>query len=107
MSYWRQGRRKEAHLIEWKKTGIFLSCIEDYSMLDIGFTRTRFICCTGRGNENKIWKRLDMMHINSEWSFMFPRSEVEHLTSTGSDHTPMIFKCTYPKQPFIRYFKFL
>ncbi|XP_059316338.1 uncharacterized protein LOC132067197 [Lycium ferocissimum] len=76
-------------------------------MVDAGFTGLRFTWCNTRGKPHRIWKRLDRVFFNNQWTDMFSRSDIEHLASTGSDHTPMLVKCSNSNFHGIKYFKFL
>lgn len=47
------------------------------------------------------------MLIHNEWNSFYSNIEVEHLAISGSNHTPMLVRCSDSNQNFIRYFKFL
>ncbi|XP_075084713.1 uncharacterized protein LOC142167968 [Nicotiana tabacum] len=93
------------HIIE--KSWEFISCMEDYGMVDAGYKGLRFTWCNARGRHQRIWKRLDIVFINQHWTRKFSFLDIEHLSSTGLDHTPMLVKCSTLEQPVIKYFKFL
>ncbi|OIT23700.1 hypothetical protein A4A49_53972 [Nicotiana attenuata] len=76
-----------------EKSWEFISCIEECGMVDAGLSGPRFTWCNGWGNGHRIWKRLGRVLLNHEWTSLFPRNEIVHLASTGSDHTPMLMKC--------------
>ncbi|OIT28645.1 hypothetical protein A4A49_18367 [Nicotiana attenuata] len=90
-----------------EKSWDFIDCMDDCGMVDSGFIGPRFTWCNNRDRWNRIWKRLDKVFINQEWTAKFSRVSVEHLTSTGLDHTPILVKCSNSNFEGTRYFKFL
>nr|XP_009786204.1 PREDICTED: uncharacterized protein LOC104234350 [Nicotiana sylvestris] len=90
-----------------EKSWEFISCMEDCGMVDASYKGLRFTWCNARGRHQRIWKRLDRVFINHHWTDKFSFIDIEHLASTGSDHTPMLVKCSTSEQPVIKYFKFL
>ncbi|KAH0711970.1 hypothetical protein KY289_007929 [Solanum tuberosum] len=85
----------------------FISCMNDCGMVDAGYKGLRFTWFNARKRSKKIWKRLDRTFINQHWIDSFSIIDIEHLASTGSNHTPMIVKYSTSEHPKIRYFKFL
>ncbi|XP_055830788.1 uncharacterized protein LOC129899799 [Solanum dulcamara] len=45
--------------------------------------------------------------VNDAWLEVMPVSTLNHLASTGSDHCPLLLKCTERQSHAIKYFKFL
>lgn len=70
-----------------QKNRDFIDSMEECGMVDASFSGPRFTWCNARGRKHRIWKRLDRVLINQEWTAKYPRINVEHLASTGSDHT--------------------
>ncbi|XP_059301908.1 uncharacterized protein LOC132053826 [Lycium ferocissimum] len=90
-----------------QKSWDFINSMEECGMVDAGFSGPRFTWCNARDMGHRIWKRLDRVFINQEWTAKYPRTSVEHLASTGSDHTPMLVRCSNTDFQGMRYFKFL
>ncbi|KAG5590300.1 hypothetical protein H5410_040814 [Solanum commersonii] len=78
------------HQIE--KNWDFITCMDDCAMVDVVSTGLRFTWCNTRGKPYIIWKRLDRVFFNHQWTDLFSSSDIEHLASMGSNHTPM--KCS-------------
>ncbi|XP_075100741.1 uncharacterized protein LOC107770100 [Nicotiana tabacum] len=66
-----------------------------------------FTWWNGRAEEDCIFKRLDRCLANVEFQQTFPGIEVQHLSKTGSDHSPMYLKCDIETPPIKKPFKFL
>ncbi|XP_070042487.1 uncharacterized protein [Nicotiana tomentosiformis] len=49
----------------------FITTMEAYGFSDIGFTGPKFTWCNNRRPRKRIWKRLDMIHVNDQWSQEF------------------------------------
>ncbi|XP_070039791.1 uncharacterized protein [Nicotiana tomentosiformis] len=92
------------HIME--KSWDFIECMEECGMADVGYTAPRFTWCNARDKWNRIWKRLDRVFVNHEWTSKTSRFNVEHMASTGSDHTHMLVKYSTTKNEGIKYFKF-
>ncbi|XP_075104795.1 uncharacterized protein LOC107830035 [Nicotiana tabacum] len=60
-----------------------------------------------RAKEDCIFKRLDRCLANLQFQQTFPGIEVQHLSKTGSDHSPMYLKCDIETTPIKKPFKFL
>ncbi|XP_060182082.1 uncharacterized protein LOC132611715 [Lycium barbarum] len=84
----------------------FLNCMEDSGLQDAGFLGSSYTWCDNRG-QNAIWKRLDRVLINAEWTSSFDFTTVNHLPSTGSDHAPLLVNCQKEDGNPIKFFKFL
>ncbi|XP_075074764.1 uncharacterized protein LOC142162321 [Nicotiana tabacum] len=70
----------------------FRHCINTCNLFDLGFKGNIFTWWNGRAEEDCIFKRLDRCLANVEFQQKFPRIEVQHLSKTGSDHSPMFLK---------------
>nr|XP_016444849.1 PREDICTED: uncharacterized protein LOC107770100 [Nicotiana tabacum] len=66
-----------------------------------------FTWWNGRAEEDCIFKRLDRCLANVEFQQTFPGIKVQHLSKTGSDHSPMYLKCDIETPPIKKPFKFL
>ncbi|XP_075092414.1 uncharacterized protein LOC142172648 [Nicotiana tabacum] len=66
-----------------------------------------FTWWNGRAEEDCIFKRLDRCLANLQFQQTFPGIEVQHLSKTGSDHSPMYLKCDIETPPIKKPFKFL
>ncbi|XP_059302171.1 uncharacterized protein LOC132054125 [Lycium ferocissimum] len=81
---------KKVEILEACKSWDFIDSMEECGMMDAGFSGPRFTWCNARDKRHRIWKRLDRALINQEWIAKYSRISVEHLASTGSDHTLML-----------------
>lgn len=85
----------------------FLQCIMDCELLDPGYSGSTFTWCNGWCPERRVWKRLDRVLVNHEWMNLFDSTSVNHLISTGSDHSPLFVIAKSTQREPIKYFKFL
>ncbi|XP_016452661.2 uncharacterized protein LOC107777184 [Nicotiana tabacum] len=85
----------------------FRCCINTCNLFDLGFKGSIFTWWNGRAEEDCIFKRLDRCLANVEFQQTFPGIEVQHLSKTGSDHSPMYLKCDIETPPIKKPFKFL
>ncbi|XP_075099497.1 uncharacterized protein LOC142176265 [Nicotiana tabacum] len=85
----------------------FRHCINTCNLFDLGFKGSIFTWWNGRAEEDCIFKRLDRCLANIEFQQKFPGIEVQHLSKTGSDHSPMFLKCDIETPPIKKHFKFL
>jgi len=85
----------------------FRHCINTCNLFDLGFKGSIFTWWNGRAEEDCIFKRLDRCLANVEFQQTFPGIEVQHLSKTGSDHSPMYLKCDIETPPIKKPFKFL
>ncbi|XP_059289204.1 uncharacterized protein LOC132042695 [Lycium ferocissimum] len=76
-------------------------------MEDAGFIGSTYTWCNNRRPSKRIWKRLDKVSFNDSWLHKFQNSVVRHLSRTGSDHRPLLFKCYDDMNEGIKYFRFL
>jgi hypothetical protein len=63
----------------------FRDCLSDYGLDDLGYVGNKFTWKRGNTRE-----RLDRAVGNAGWTHLFPHAGVHHLTSTGSDHIPIL-----------------
>ncbi|KAG5612449.1 hypothetical protein H5410_023730 [Solanum commersonii] len=88
------------------KSGVrdFNHCISVCNLEDKGFKGSKYTWWNGRTDDACIFKRLDRIFCNDQLQNIFPVLEVEHLTRSGLDHTPLsiTFKTTNEKvyKPF-------
>ncbi|XP_075076678.1 uncharacterized protein LOC142163304 [Nicotiana tabacum] len=66
-----------------------------------------FTWWNGRVEEDCIFERLDRCLANLQFQQTFSGIEVQHLSKTGSDHSPMYLKCDIETPPIKKPFKFL
>lgn len=71
----------------------FAFCVNSSELFDVGFKGSPYTWWNGRAAEDCIFKRLDRILVNVPYQDSFPQIEIEHLTKTGSDHSPMLFTC--------------
>ncbi|XP_016445459.1 uncharacterized protein LOC107770638 [Nicotiana tabacum] len=77
------------------------------NLFDLGFKGSIFTWWNERAEEDCIFKRLDRCLANVQFQQTFPGIEVQHLSKTGSDHSPMFLKCDIETLPVKKPFKFL
>ncbi|PKU74941.1 hypothetical protein MA16_Dca020713 [Dendrobium catenatum] len=65
----------------------FNTMINDCNLNDIGFFGSPFTW-----NRANLWQRLDRCLFNNEWIADFAMTNVEHLSRTLSDHSPILLK---------------
>ncbi|XP_019241599.1 PREDICTED: uncharacterized protein LOC109221581 [Nicotiana attenuata] len=85
----------------------FRHCVNTCNLTDLGFKGSIFTWWNGRAGEDCIFKRLDRCLANIEFQEMFPTIEVNHLSKTGSDHSPLFLTCKTDAIPIKKAFKFL
>ena len=90
-----------------RKSIEFIKAIEASGLLDIGFGGQKFTWCNKRGINRRIWKRLDKAMVNDSWLEKMPQTTITHLSSTGSDHYPLLMEMTPSTTDHIKYFRFL
>ncbi|OIS96373.1 hypothetical protein A4A49_25687 [Nicotiana attenuata] len=85
----------------------FLACIDNCGLQDTGYYGAIYTRSDNRGAPNTIWKRLDRLLINMEWSDEFSETTAEHLSRVCSDHAPLLINLKKSLIPRPKYFKFL
>ncbi|KAG5629959.1 hypothetical protein H5410_001676 [Solanum commersonii] len=65
-----------------------------------GFKESKYTWWNGRTDEDCIFKWLDRVLCNDEMSNNF--TEVEHITRSGSDHSPLLLKCSISNEGVIK-----
>ncbi|XP_019234736.1 PREDICTED: uncharacterized protein LOC109215176 [Nicotiana attenuata] len=85
----------------------FRHCVNTCNLIDLGFKGSIFTWWNGRAEDDCIFKRLDRCLANLEFQQMFPTIEVNHLSKTGSDHSPMLLTCSSDAIPIKKAFRFL
>ncbi|XP_060183209.1 uncharacterized protein LOC132613179 [Lycium barbarum] len=85
----------------------FACCVNSCELSEVNFKGSPFTWWNGRTNGECIFKRLDRMLVNDLFQSWFGQIEVDHLSRSGSDHTPLLLSCIDQTQTFIKTFKFL
>ncbi|XP_049365268.1 uncharacterized protein LOC125830095 [Solanum verrucosum] len=75
----------------------FISVIESCSLTDLGFTGIPFTWCNQRTAQARVWKRLDRSMVNDKWLEIMPQTTIEHLSSVGSDHSPLLMEMCWER----------
>ncbi|XP_069145607.1 uncharacterized protein [Solanum lycopersicum] len=75
-----------------RKSIDFIAIIEACGLVDIGFSGHRFTWSNKRGINHRIWKRLDRALVNDLWLEKMPQTTITHLSTTGSDHCPLLLE---------------
>nr|XP_027082456.1 uncharacterized protein LOC113704781 [Coffea arabica] len=84
-----------------------LSFMEGAELFDAGFSGSSFTWCNNRRGHTRIWKRLDRVLINGEFSESAPSISVVHLARHPSDHAPLKISLTSRMDNRPRAFRFL
>ncbi|XP_059292187.1 uncharacterized protein LOC132045622 [Lycium ferocissimum] len=85
----------------------FAFCINSCELFKTSFKANPFTWWNGRAGDDCIFERLDRIVINLQLQQWFGHIEVEHLSSTGSDHAPLLVSLGKEAQNFIKPFRFL
>ncbi|XP_060183256.1 uncharacterized protein LOC132613237 [Lycium barbarum] len=85
----------------------FTSCIQTCSLIDMGYSGSKFTWWNGKTNKDCIFKRLDRILVNQELLDVMPSTSVSHLIRHGSDHAPLHLECNSNVIPIREPFKFL
>ncbi|XP_060202736.1 uncharacterized protein LOC132631154 [Lycium barbarum] len=84
----------------------FAACVNRCGLEDAGFVGSNYTWCNNRRPGKRIWKRLDRVIINDNWLQRFNNVTVRHLSTTGSDHRPLLLKCYDSNTNAIKHFRF-
>ncbi|XP_023917864.2 uncharacterized protein LOC112029415 [Quercus suber] len=76
-------------LVNLGKALRFQECLDNYNMIDIGFSRPRYTWSNRRPLSRLIQERIDRVFLNAEWNSLYPEAAVFHLEMTESDHCPV------------------
>ncbi|XP_015057525.1 uncharacterized protein LOC107003747 [Solanum pennellii] len=90
-----------------KKSMDFIAAIEACGLVDIGFSGHKYTWSNKRGITYRIWKRLDRALVNDLWLEKMPQTTITHLSTTGSDHCPLLLEMVSNESEYIKYFRFL
>ncbi|XP_060190498.1 uncharacterized protein LOC132619683 [Lycium barbarum] len=82
-------------------------CMDSCGMSDVGFHSSKYTWCNNWRPSIRIWKRLDRVFINDDWTKMYANNFVKHLARTDSDHRPLLVRCDNGHIDGPKYFKFL
>ncbi|XP_060183335.1 uncharacterized protein LOC132613335 [Lycium barbarum] len=85
----------------------FAFCVNSSELFDMGFKGSPYTWWNRRAAGDCILKILDRILVNIRFQNSFPNIEVEHLTKTGSDHSPMVLFCGEEAIPISKPFRFL
>lgn len=80
-------KKREALRIVSTSIKIFLSCVSDCSLVDIGFSGPNYTWFRGL-----ICECLDRTLCNSEWKINFLDTTIQHIPRTKSDHRPILLR---------------
>jgi hypothetical protein len=68
----------------------FLSFLDSFDMIDLGFSENPFTWSNKRQNHHLIKECLNRGIANSQWVHLFPHFAVHHLSAQSSDHNPIL-----------------
>ena len=72
----------------------FKDCLDNFNMMDIGFSGPHFTWTNKREVQALIQERIDRFFVNPSWCLLFPEAKVVHLTRCHSDHCPVLLELT-------------
>nr|XP_009780879.1 PREDICTED: uncharacterized protein LOC104229860 [Nicotiana sylvestris] len=104
---WDEEEKFGGLLVSLNEIDDFRHCVNTCNLFDLGFKGSIFTWLDGRAEEDCIFKRLDRCLANVQFQQTFSGIEVQHLSKTGSDHSPMYLKCDIETPPIKKPFKFL
>ena len=70
----------------------FRQALDECALMDLGFVGPKFTWNNGRAGEDHVRERIDRGICNKEWRDLFPMVRVHHLTSSVSDHRPLLLE---------------
>ena len=85
----------------------FIDVIEGCGFLDIVCSGEKFTSSNKRGINHRILKTLDRAMVNDSLWEKMPQTTITHLSSTGSDHCPLLMEMVSTSIDHIKYFRFL
>ncbi|TXG57234.1 hypothetical protein EZV62_018547 [Acer yangbiense] len=68
----------------------FKQAVEDYDLIDLGFSGPKFTWNNKREGRNNVQERLDQILVDFQWRDKFPFPKVEHMGFNSSDHIPFL-----------------
>ncbi|XP_052485248.1 uncharacterized protein LOC128040512 [Gossypium raimondii] len=75
---------------EEKRTEVFREVLKECSLIDVGYSGKWYTWERGNLPKTNIRERLDKSVANEKWMKLFPTGSVHHLTSSLSDHCPLL-----------------
>ncbi|OIT28903.1 hypothetical protein A4A49_38525 [Nicotiana attenuata] len=99
--------KRGVNLHRMSKSMPMIQFIMDCDLIDPGFSGSQFIWCNGWAPNKRVWKRLDRVLVKQDWMNNYDSTSVNHLTRTGSDHSPLLTIAKNTSQPTTKYFRFL
>ncbi|XP_040942293.1 uncharacterized protein [Gossypium hirsutum] len=72
----------------------FREVLKECQLIDVGYSGTWYTWEKGNLPETNIRERLDRGVANEKWMELFPRGNIHHLTSSLSDHCPLLISTT-------------
>ena len=70
----------------------FVEAVNWCSLRDIGFIGPKFTWLYERSDGSQIRERLDRALATTDWINVFPMAPIHHLTSSASDHSPLVLR---------------
>ena len=70
----------------------FVEAVNWCSLRDIGFIGPKFTWLYERSDGSHIRERLDRALATTDWINVFPMARLHHLTSSASDHSPLVLR---------------
>ncbi|KAH0679394.1 hypothetical protein KY284_020479 [Solanum tuberosum] len=85
----------------------FAAFISSCALSEMHFSGSKYTWWNGRIEKACIFKRLDRILVNQEFTEVFPSFEVQHLIRQGSDHAPLHMIYNTQEEPSIKPLRFL
>lgn len=77
----------------------FRRVVLDCDLTDLGFSRAWYTWERGNFSSNNIRERLDRGFANDAWMICFPNWNLQHLTHSISDRSPIFIKLEVDSMP--------
>ena len=74
----------------------FKECLDNCNLLDLGFSRPKFIWTNSRQVSDLILEHIDRCFANPDWRLLFPEASVTHLPRIFSDHCLVLLELSHP-----------
>ena len=71
---------------------LFLQCLDDCGLVDLGYSGPTFTWSNRQGNDTLVRVRLDRAVVNSAFSALFDDANAENIVTTTTDHFAILIR---------------
>lgn len=86
-----QDDKQGGRVVSRSSAGGFRQFINQFGLIDVGFTCYLFTWSNRRSGAASIQERLDRSFANDQWKILFLHATIVYLTTIHSDHKPLLF----------------